>query len=132
MKAYTDLEQSKKLAEILPIESADMEYLLEQWIDEKTGSHKEEFYGIPVVKVDDDCPLQPITLNCWSLTALLNILPHCIDDIYDLVLGKLSDNKGWYVMYDDIDHFVFLYIAKSNLIDACVEMIIKLKEEDLL
>ena len=35
-------------------------------------------------------------------------------------------------MYDDIDHFVFLYIAKSNLIDACVEMIIKLKEEDLL
>lgn len=132
MKAYTDLEQSKKLAEILPIESADMEYLLEQWIDEKTGSHKEEFYEIPVVKVDDDCPLQPITLNCWSLTALLNILPHCIDDIYDLVLGKLSDNKGWYVMYDDIDHFVFLYIAKSNLIDACVEMIVKLKEEDLL
>lgn len=132
MKAYTDLEQSKKLTEILPIESADMEYLLEQWIDEKTGSHKEEFYEIPVVKVDDDCPLQPITLNCWSLTALLNILPHCIDDTYDLVLGKLSDNKGWYVMYDDIDHFVFLYIAKSNLIDACVEMIVKLKEEDLL
>lgn len=26
MKAYTDLEQSKKLAEILPIESADMYY----------------------------------------------------------------------------------------------------------
>ena len=26
MKSYTDLEQSKKLAEILPIESADMSY----------------------------------------------------------------------------------------------------------
>ena len=26
MKAYTDLEQSRKLAEILPIESADMYY----------------------------------------------------------------------------------------------------------
>lgn len=26
MKSYTDLEQSKKLAEILPIESADMRY----------------------------------------------------------------------------------------------------------
>lgn len=26
MKAYTDIEQSKKLAEILPIESADMYY----------------------------------------------------------------------------------------------------------
>ena len=27
MKAYTDIEQSKKLAEILPVESADMYYL---------------------------------------------------------------------------------------------------------
>ena len=27
MKAYTDINQSKKLAEILPIESADMEYM---------------------------------------------------------------------------------------------------------
>lgn len=26
IKAYTDLEQSKKLAEILPVESADMYY----------------------------------------------------------------------------------------------------------
>ena len=26
MKSYTDLEQSKKLAEILPLESADMSY----------------------------------------------------------------------------------------------------------
>lgn len=26
MKSYTDLEQSKKLAEFLPIESADMRY----------------------------------------------------------------------------------------------------------
>lgn len=26
IKSYTDLEQSKKLAEILPIESADMHY----------------------------------------------------------------------------------------------------------
>lgn len=35
MKGYTDIEQSKKLAEILPVESADMEYILEQWFDEK-------------------------------------------------------------------------------------------------
>ncbi len=132
MKSYTDIEQSKKLVEILQSESADMEYLLEQWIDEKTGSHKEEFYEIPVVKVDDDCPLQPITLNCWSLTALLNILPHCIDDRYYLVFGKLSDNKGWYVMYDDFDHFTRFYVKHSDLIDACIEMILKLKEKDLL
>ena len=28
MKVYTDISQSKKLAEILPIESADMYYLI--------------------------------------------------------------------------------------------------------
>jgi hypothetical protein len=132
MKAYTDFEQSKKLAKILSLESADMEYLLEHWIDEETYRHKEGYCEIPVVKVDDDCPLQPITLDCWSLEALLNILPHCIDVRYDLVLGKLSDNKGWYVMYDDVDHFTKFYVTHSNLIDACVEMILKLHEQKLL
>lgn len=127
MKSYTDITQSKKLAEILPAESADMEYLLEQWIDEKTGRHKEEFYEIPVVKVDDD-PFQPITLDCWSLMALLDILPHCIDDRYDLVVGKLSDNTGWYIMYDDVDHFTRFYVTQSDLIDACIKMIVWLKE----
>ena len=36
-KAFTTLKQSKKLMEILPIESADMEYILEQWVDEKNS-----------------------------------------------------------------------------------------------
>ena len=49
--------------------------ILEQWIDEKTHRHKEGYCEIPVVKVDDDCPLQPITLPCWSLSALLSLLP---------------------------------------------------------
>lgn len=34
MKAYTDLEQSRKLAEILPLESADMHW---QYIEEDNG-----------------------------------------------------------------------------------------------
>lgn len=80
MKSYTDISQSKRLAEILPLESSDMEYLLEHWIDEKTGRHKEEYYEIPVVKVDDDCPLQQITLPCWSLAALLGVLPSRLFD----------------------------------------------------
>lgn len=130
MKSYTDLEQSKKLVEILPKESADQTWEriaiaganlgipeeMEYWHNGNTPYILNSKIGIP----------------CWSLAALLQIMPHCIDDTYDLVLGKLSDNKGWYVMYDDIDHFVFLYIAKSDLIDACVEMIIKLHEEKLL
>lgn len=121
MKSYTDITQSQKLAEILQPESADMFLALDGTLPVMSKYIDDGF-----VTADDTA------IPCWSLSALLNILPHCIDDIYDLVLGKLSDNKGWYVMYDDIDHFVFLYIAKSNLIDACVEMILKLKEEDLI
>lgn len=117
MKSYTDITQSKKLAEILPAESADMFLALDGTLP------------VMIKYIDDGFVTADNTaIPCWSLSALLNILPHCIDYRYDLVLGKLSDNKGWYVVYDDIDHFVNIYITKSNLIDACVEMIVWLKE----
>lgn len=126
MKPYIDIEQSKKLAKILPIESADM-----CWVTDEI----EPLWGVVKSEPDDNFEVIP----SWSLAALLQIMPHCIDVRhelvfvrYDLVLGKLSDNKGWYVMYDDVNHFVNIYIAKSELIDACVEMIIKLKEKDLI
>ena len=38
MKAYTDLEQSKKLAKILPLESADMTYRPIMDIDSMSNS----------------------------------------------------------------------------------------------
>lgn len=127
MKAFTDIEQSRKLSEILPIKSADMEYILEQWIDEKTHRHKEGYYEIPVVKVDDDCPLQPITLPCWGLTALLDVLFYP-----QLSKDKLGSGKeGWMVSaypdncrYDSCWH--------DNPVDACYEMIIKLHEQNIL
>lgn len=128
MKSFTDINQSKKLAEILPVESADMSInhsLLHNMTTVLTTPYKKlhEFFS-------GDTP--DTTLPCWSLAALLNILPHCIDDRYDLVLGKLSDDKGWYVMYDDVDHFAKHYVTNSNLIDACYEMILKLHEQKLI
>ena len=116
MKSYTDLEQSKKLAEILSVESADMFY---------------RNNGIDV-KLMWEHNAHNVKYPCWSLAALLQIMPHCIYDKYDLTLGKLSDNGGWYICYGDVDHFVNIYIAKSNLIEACYEMILTLKEKDLL
>jgi hypothetical protein len=114
MKSYTDIEQSKKLAEILPIESADMYYvnsdidkiIIRKWKDEM---HDE-----------DDIP-------CWSLTALLNILPspHLSND-------KLGGGKtGWMVSVypDNCRHDSCWH---DNPVDACVGMIIKLKELNLL
>lgn len=94
MKAYTDIEKSKKLAEILPVESADMYY-----------------HPYP----------------CWSLAALLDVLPFPQLSKDNLGSGKI----GWMVSvfpdncrYDSCWH--------NEPIDACVEMIIKMHELNLL
>lgn len=62
MKSYTDLNQSRKLAEILPLESADMCYY-------EYTSHID---GTPKIGykegITDGIP-------CWSLAALLSVFP---------------------------------------------------------
>ena len=131
MKSYTNIEQSQKLAEILPLKSADMEYILEQWIDEKTHRHKEGYYEIPVVKVDDDCPLQPITHPCWSLAALLNVLPKNLD-IGRPVLATNYRGYYWVSYFDEYMKEKFTSKIYNNPIDACYEMILKLHEQNLL
>ena len=127
MKAYTDIEQSKKLAKILPLESADMFLALD-------GT-------LPMMSkyIDDGfVPADNTAIPCWSHAALLDILPHRIDDRYEVVMGKLSDIGGWYVMYmydnvdDDVEHHAKYRVIHSNPIDACYEMILKLHEQNLL
>lgn len=120
-KAFTTLKQSKKLMEILPIESADMEYILEQWVDEKTHCRRQGYCEIPVVKVEDDCPIQPITLPCWSLAALLEVIPH--PNIFrnlegTWILGTLDSQK--------------ICGGCNNLVDGCVKMILMLHEYKML
>lgn len=116
MKAFTNIEQSKKLAEILSLDSADMSY------------HYDIATTIPYNLAT--CTSTP----CWSLNGLLQIMPHCIiDSRYWLTFGPLTGNSGWYVCYEeDIDRSSEYYIARSNLIDACVEIILKLNEQKLL
>ena len=68
IKSYTDLEQSKKLAEILPIESADMYY----HYDNDFG----ELESIPTITEEDDhFALFSKDVRCWSLAALLSVFP---------------------------------------------------------
>ena len=114
MKSYTDIEQSKRLAEILAIESADAYYTT---IDQ--GFFLEVKQGIEPSK--DDIP-------CWSLTALLDVLPKEINvqgTIYSINIH--TKNKKWFIDYKyNNEQFVGVY---SNIfVDACVEMIKKLHE----
>jgi hypothetical protein len=111
IKSYTDLEQSKKLAEILPIESADMHYVL---VDSEKN-----LYSPSLGKYIGILPHYP----AWSLAALLSVLP-----FPQLSKDKLGSGKvGWMVSvypnncrYDSCWH--------DNPVDACVDMIEKLHE----
>lgn len=102
MKAYTTLEQSKKLAKILPLDSADMYYAYDI------------IYAIPYKNgIGTEKP-------CWSLAALLDYLsPNFLIDIENI-------NYKWKL---DCRSQV---IEEEELVDACYKMIIKLHEQNLL
>lgn len=120
MKAYTDIEQSKKLAEILPLESADMYY--------HPYPNDEDWYDIPNF---GEANLKYNQLPCWSLSSLLNVLPKYIGDY-----GKcLYFDMGYYYCGYMVDGDFMLSIEETsadNPIDACMEMIVKLHEQNLL
>ena len=131
IKAYTDLSQSKTLSKILPLESADMEYLAIKETGTLIGS-------IPFVKDDSEVEDSAYShiydrIACWSLAALLDVLPKRIKD-YNVLRIDISE-KDFSIWYDEIGYGVnneLPNITKETAIDACYEMIIKLHELNLL
>lgn len=126
MKAYTDLEQSKKLAEILPHESADMEFMFLKR-DNSIVSR------VPFVKdgaEEPDCSYNMVP--CWSLAALLDIIPKRIKKRNILRIDIKTDFAIW---YDELGYGVnpkLPDITMEEPIDACYEMIIELHEGKML
>ena len=114
IKSYTDLEQSKKLAEILPLESADMRYQVHY--DNKNNIKYIPRFISTIIPLRCDIP-------CWSLSALLGVMPE-IQGVKPVI--ALDDN---YITYP---HMSDLYTKADNLVDACVAMIEKLHELKML
>lgn len=115
MKAYTDLEQSKKLIELgIDVNTADIIYNV---LDESYIRH--------------DTPIDKYHTPAWSLTALMEMLPSYIGD-YNKTL--YYDNGEWYCTYSDDGEFMITIgeTHATSAIDAVVEMILKLKEKGLL
>ena len=119
MKSYTDLEQSKELAEILPHESADM-----CWISiDDDESFDGSWEALPktnsfIAKDDKQIP-------CWSLAALLGVLPFVSFTAPQLI----GTPKTLYrCIYTD----GLRSRACDNPIDACVDMIDELRRINLL
>ena len=120
IKSFTTLEQSKKLAEILPLESADMYW----W------SSGKRCY---IEAIDDgDFNEKEGHIRAWSLAALLEVLKqHC-----ERLETNLRINKN-YNVFASRDGFTYRSFDEypdgiSNLIDACVSIIENLHELNLL
>lgn len=136
IKAYTTIEQSRKLAEILPLESADMRYGYIAPYDYSDRMYDGGYDEVPYPK--DFLKRNPNfseneydgELLCWSLAALLGVIP---DSIYDntnefiqLVFSKRS------IAYYDLNDGIKFGSFNDNLIDACYEMIIWLSKNELI
>lgn len=118
MKICTDLGQSRKLAEFLPIESADMFYCYGMDIHTK----KWDYDIVPTI-IDVSNQIDIGDIPCWSLTALFSMLPK------SAYLEKGSSTELCRVTLP-----VELISSDWNLepIDACVEVILKLHKQKLL
>lgn len=124
IKSYTDINQSKKLAEILPLESADM-YL---WSSGKR-------YYIEAMD-DGDFNGEEGHVRAWSLAALISIIPQEIFDGEYIINITEGRNNKWIITYDHYEHRDHSYYGLStgadNLVDACTSIIIKLKERNII
>lgn len=124
IKSFTDIPQSKKLAEILPLESADNVIV-------SFGS-REGNKTLVMPKETLDVFRTPFTdirntVPCWSLAALLNIIPGG-------QVNRMANSDKWEASsWNDSDFEPVYYVEDyDNPVDACYEMILKLHELNLL
>ena len=132
IKSYTDISQSKTLSKILSLESADMYYdIAASDIDgEKAVA---EVLHRKLTK--NDCE---VVDPCWSLASLLDVLPNNENISTELSKGgyrisTLEYTNSWFVDYEDeTDGLNNCVTSADNPVDACVAMIEKLNELNLL
>lgn len=120
IKSYSDLDQSRKLAEILPLESADM-----HWTKDFDGSWFVDLAKYTSVKIPKYVGnIEEHLLPCWSLVALLGILEHprCFQG--DKPIYWFCGCFGKDNLYHEVE--------ADNPVDACYSMILKLKKLNLL
>ena len=141
IKSFTDLEQPKKLAEILPIESADMWWSRCTITDFGDGALKVSYAVEPCNisqfrNTKEDIP-------CWSLVALFNVMPQINNWITPH--GHKNDKLSQFEpkIYKIWEHSIIPSYKVTygnglstdiydNPVDAAFEMILKLHELGIL
>ncbi len=117
IKSYTDLSQSKTLSKILPYESADMVIWGSDLASVAATDAQKFMRGLKERKMN--------YLPCWSLAALLSVLPEGIR----YYAPNLQKEDGKYsIAYGDDE----LLCIADNPVDACYKFILTLHEEKML
>ena len=145
MKSYTDIGQSKKLADFLPLETADgfWEFHTEWGSDGDKWEGYEDYPNaepyLEYTRYENEWREEKQDMPCWSLASLLSVLPfHIIVDnkIYAFSMVKGLDKNGEtyaikYAIFNTANYF-HLTDFYNNPIDACYKMVIKLHAQKLL
>ncbi|MEE3414828.1 MAG: hypothetical protein VZR53_05605 [Prevotella sp.] len=111
IKQYTDIKQSKILAEILPIESADMSYSIIHNVGQEPYHCNVPMF-VPAMNGD---------IPCWSLSALLGILAE--QDF--MIKSSNTNNECLYNINIPSRH---CKAWSPSLVDAVFEIIFWLKK----
>ena len=119
IKSFSDLKQSKVLSKILSDESADMVYIASADDDIGDTLYTAEYKSEIIINEGDTD-----YINCWSLAALLSVLPH-IQEFYPTI-AKINDKYVCRYAGSGI------WTNGDNPVDACYEMILKLNELKML
>lgn len=124
-KSVTDINQSRELSEFLAIENADF-----GWDIFSDGSTR----LLPIDDWDNHNGVEFVP--AWSLSALLDEIPDMIDgpngEIY--FLGMLKEGTRYDLWYEE-EHDEADPIeveSQDEMIDACVELLIKLHKKKLI
>jgi hypothetical protein len=138
MKEFTDVEQSKKLQEILPLESANMYY---RYILPKSNKieHTPK-YGNPAEALEwynkgytkfgkEPLSLKEYCIPCWSLAALMEILNGAAFT-RDGTAPECYEATIFYT--DEAPTLKRMTCTGTSYVDACYNMIKKLNEMNIL
>ena len=117
IKSYTNLEQSRKLEEILSLKSADMYY------PNRTDI---KYQGALPIEYKHGKHLLSQEIAAWSLAALLKYLNEIKSQVYTPILFP-SEGK-WILQFVEYGHGNVCEVCDSDPIDACVKMIEYLHE----
>lgn len=123
IKSYTDIPQSKVLANILPTESADMYY------SHEFVNSAGDYYKINIASEGyfNDEEFLGSDIPAWSLATLLDVIPSG-------QVNRIANSDKWEASsWNDSDFEPTYYVEDyNNPIDACYELIIRLHEMNLL